>query len=189
MSQPTKMYAVQAPAYDQLREYQRVTTSTPTEPPKRCVTTAEDMCASKRDAIQNKPENCSHCGAALEKSCFEELKGSIYAYCRGLPSSCGKSQVLFVTPSLVVHEYSQVCVFDPVETEKKPEPEKKIIARPYVQPKDRHDPNTLCKTCGNPFSVHKTDCDSNGWRIVKSTDIEIPEDWPVYQGKGEWSHV
>jgi len=197
MSQPpTRMYQCQAAAYKRDKVKQPTTPSTETTPPYH--RTLEEAGAAKREVLRNLPQKCSHCSCALANDFFEEVKGSVFVYCKG-EGGCGKSQVLFVAPDSTEHPvYSKVCIFAPSPADRdwappEPEPEQQgpITATLYVapEPPSKYNPEAICTSCSIRYAEHSKDPDENGWAITGTETMEYPSDYPQFLGHGKWSHL
>lgn len=174
-STPSMLYAVQATAYTSHSAYNlRKTNSTPDSPPQVTPTDIVAACNKKKDILNNLPKKCSHCNNDFSKpnETFTELKdGSVIAYCKH--SSCGRSQVLFVAPTLTVPKYKKVCVFEEVPGTLESDHDKMLRMHGET-------PNhAVCQKCGKTWEHHEKDYDENGWKEVGHDTITLPSDWPT----------
>lgn len=51
------------------------------------------------------------------------------------------------------------------------------------------DANELCATCAQPRRAHRNDVDANGWYECRRRKVELPDDWPEFDGAAAWSNL
>jgi hypothetical protein len=180
-SHPTRLYECQIPAYQSHSAYNaKVTNSTPTSPPEVTPTDINAACQKKKEIVNNLPTKCSHCGMATG-SIVELKDGSIMAYCKS--SECGRSQVLYVAPSLTTPKYKQVCVFEEDQSKAVPSPNEdhgRIMKMHGIIPNEAD-----CKNCSKQYKDHERDYDTNGWVQCGEEIIKLPSDWPTWDTKSK----
>lgn len=214
-SGPSIMYAQQAVAFDARAALMGHTTdSTPETPPTHTAPDIVQLCALKKQVLQNLPTSCVHCKAEIKKEYIVEHNGSIMAYCK-TPGACGRSLVLFAGVDFTYPVYAQTCVY--THAERTPPPAfgkpagstqtlsaaelEQAIQQLNVTNFINADPGNiyalhgipnpahLCDTCGKSPNQHKK-CDQNGWYEVRRSVYALPSDWPVYSTWTKtWSNV
>ncbi|CAF1065991.1 unnamed protein product [Adineta steineri] len=178
----SKMYAIQAPAFDAAVTYQPPTTNSTSDHPSIHTVNLEAACEAKKKIVHNLPTKCEHCDTPFNApNCIVELvkTGDVMAYCRG-QGGCGRSQVLFVGVKTSIPRYRKVCVFkhniscyEPNEAIGLPS---NIYALHGITPHE-----TICDTCGQRYDTHPTGYDHNGWLEDGFDQLELPADWPMFR--------
>eukprot|EP01105_Mastigella_eilhardi_P027335 TRINITY_DN8392_c0_g1_i2.p2 TRINITY_DN8392_c0_g1~~TRINITY_DN8392_c0_g1_i2.p2 ORF type:complete len:227 (-),score=38.71 TRINITY_DN8392_c0_g1_i2:71-751(-) len=184
----------------------KITNSTPEAPPKVTPPDVTALCALKRQAIakHSTPQPCAHCGKFIEPKWVVEVKRDVIAYCKA-KDGCAHSHILFVQPSLDVPEYEKVCAYEPEDVDEAQAPApycmpmQSLYYPPVVFRKRNGDgpleavssdvsPAHLCKKCHKCAEDHKGGYDQNGWRECGRVEVELPSDWPRWNGAG-WSNM
>jgi hypothetical protein len=116
------MYQCQSAVYAASAEFEpRRTDSTPDSAPSFTIVDVDALCALKKRVISELAGKvCPHCSTPFGKVSFvETTDGEIIAYCKRQGSEeddrgkqyCGRSNVLFMPPTLTQPVYEKFCVF------------------------------------------------------------------------------